>query len=260
MAHIEDVVKAAGDIPVVEDTAQACGGFKNGKALGTFGKLGTFSFDAVKTLTTGEGGMVITNDMDLWTRASEYHDHGHDHKPVGRGNEGRNFFGFNYRMMELQGALGLAQLRKVPGIIETQRANKKRLKDHLAGIDGISFREVPDPDGDTATFLAFCFESREKAEAFNKALNDEGAGAVHFVKNTWHYYGCWEQLLEKHSPFSNGWPFKMQDGSTLDYPKDAMPKTTETLGRTLIWPINIKMSEEEFAKLTAAADKAAKAL
>ena len=84
--------------------------------------MGTFSFDSVKTLTTGEGGLVLTNDAELWRRASEYHDHGHDHAPVGRGNEGRSFFGFNYRMMELQGALGLAQLKKLPFMLEKQRA------------------------------------------------------------------------------------------------------------------------------------------
>ena len=67
------------NIPVLEDTAQAAGARIRGKHLGTFGKCGTFSFDSVKTLTTGEGGMIITDDLDLWRSMSEYHDHGHDH-------------------------------------------------------------------------------------------------------------------------------------------------------------------------------------
>ena len=107
--EIMDVATTHG-IPVIEDTAQSCGGKLNGKALGSFGSMGTFSFDSVKTMTTGEGGMIITDDPDLYIKASEYHDHGHDHNPdVGRGLEKRRFTGFNYRMMELQGALGLAQ-------------------------------------------------------------------------------------------------------------------------------------------------------
>ena len=214
----------------------------------------------MKTLTTGEGGMVISNDNDLYFRASEYHDHGHDHAPVGRGNEGRNFFGFNYRMMELQGALGLAQLKKLPDMLQSQRDNKKRLKDHLAKINGITFRDVPDPAGDTATFLAFCLPDEEKARVFNKVLNDNKAGAVHFVDNTWHFYGKWEHLHEKKTACQNGWPFNYLDGETLDFPVNAMPKTTEVLSRTLVWPINIKMSDADFDRLTSAADQAAKAL
>ena len=147
--EIMDVATTHG-IPVIEDTAQSCGGKLNGKALGSFGSMGTFSFDSVKTMTTGEGGMIITDDPDLYIKASEYHDHGHDHNPdVGRGLEKRRFIGFNYRMMELQGALGLAQLRKLDNIIlARQKENKKRLKEALSKIDQITFRNIPDPDGD----------------------------------------------------------------------------------------------------------------
>ncbi|RJR34762.1 MAG: aminotransferase class I/II-fold pyridoxal phosphate-dependent enzyme, partial [Desulfobacteraceae bacterium] len=82
-ARIQEIVKIAAkhSIPVLEDTAQSCGGRLNGKGLGTFGKAGAFSFDAVKTLTTGEGGMIVTDDEALYMRASEYHDHGHLHDP-----------------------------------------------------------------------------------------------------------------------------------------------------------------------------------
>jgi len=111
-------IKAIADrhsLPVIEDTAQSAGGTLHGRYLGTFGACGTFSFDPVKTMTTGEGGMIITDDAALWQRMSEYHDHGHDHvsNPGGRGGEGRRFIGFNYRMMELQGAIGIAQLAKL---------------------------------------------------------------------------------------------------------------------------------------------------
>ena len=127
-ARIEEI-KAIADrhnIPVIEDTAQAAGGRLNGRHLGSFGAIGTFSFDAVKTMTTGEGGMCITSDEKLWQRMSEYHDHGHDHvpNPGGRGGEGRPFIGFNYRMMEIQGAIGLAQLAKLDGIVAAQKKNK----------------------------------------------------------------------------------------------------------------------------------------
>lgn len=260
MARIQDVVAAAGDIPVLEDTAQACGARINGKHVGTFGQVGTFSFDSVKTITTGEGGMVITNDKDLWTRASEYHDHGHDHRPVGRGNEGRNFYGFNFRMMELQGALGLAQLRKLPMIVEKQRANKKRIKDHLAKYPEISFRVLPDPDGDSATFLAFYLPSEEKARAFNAVLNENKAGAIYWYDNTWHYYRKWEQLQEHKTPHTSGWPFRHMDGRVLDYPSGQTPQSDGILSRLLCWQIGVNMSEDDFGRILKAIDQAAKVL
>lgn len=260
MARIEEIMEAAGDVPVIEDTAQSCGGAYKGRHLGTFGALGTFSFDSVKTLTTGEGGMVITNDRDLWTRASEYHDHGHDHRPVGRGNESRHFFGFNYRMMEIQGAIGLAQLRKVPLMVEKQRAHKKRIKDHLAGVPGITFRELPDPDGDTATFLAFSLPDPETTAKFNQVLGENKAGAIYFFNNTWHYYRCWEHLLEKKTVFNNGWPYRFSNDRSLDFTPDAMPQSDGIISRCLAWPININMTEEDFQRIFKAIDKAAEAI
>ena len=67
-ARIKEIIEKAGDIPVIEDTAQACGGRIGGKSLGSFGKMGTFSFDSVKTMTTGEGGMIITDDHTPFSR------------------------------------------------------------------------------------------------------------------------------------------------------------------------------------------------
>ena len=157
-AHIDRIMELAGvyHLMVLEDNAQSVGGTFQGKKLGTFGDMGTFSFDYYKTITTGEGGMVVTNNTNLADRAEWYHDHGHDHNPnVGRAMEGRTIMGFNFRMNELQGALGLAQLRKLDYIIAEQRKNKQTIKEMLQIVPGIKFRELPDPDGDTATFLAF---------------------------------------------------------------------------------------------------------
>jgi 8-amino-3,8-dideoxy-alpha-D-manno-octulosonate transaminase len=248
-ARIHEILSVAEGrgIPVIEDTAQSCGGRIRGKALGSFGATGTFSFDSVKTLTTGEGGMVVTNDSELYVRASEYHDHGHDHDPtVGRGLEKRSFIGFNYRMMELQGALGLAQLRKLEStILPRQRENKRTIKDALAGIDGISFRDFPDPEGDSATFLVFFLPDEDKAKHFNSILAREGAGAVYWYDNTWHYYDKWEHLLEGKSLLNGGWPFKTPTGDErCSFPFGALPKTGEILSKTLTIPIQIHMDDQ----------------
>jgi 8-amino-3,8-dideoxy-alpha-D-manno-octulosonate transaminase len=264
MARIEEIVSVAmkNRIPVIEDTAQSCGGKWKGKALGAFGKMGTFSFDSVKTLTTGEGGMVITNDENLYTRASEYHDHGHDHNPkVSRGLEKRNFIGVNYRMMELQGALGLAQLKKLDRVIlPRQRENKARIREALSRIDQISFREIPDSAGDTATFLTFFLPTRDKTAAFHKALAGEGAGAVYWYENTWHYYERWEHLLEGKSLARTGHPFSGEGGAPrFRYGREDLPKTADLISRTLSFAINVHM-DDQIPKIVRAVEKAARAL
>ncbi len=263
-ARISEIVQVAGkqNIPVIEDTAQSCGGKLNGKSLGSFGTLGTFSFDSVKTMTTGEGGMVITDDNDLYLNASEYHDHGHDHDPnVGRGLERRRFIGFNFRMMELQGALGLAQLRKLDTVIlPRQRENKDRIKEALSKIDQITFRHIPDPDGDTGTFLIFFLPTPEKAKAFNQVMSEEGAGTVYWFDNLWHYYEKWEHLLEGKSLLRYGYPFKTASGEVrCSYANLELPKTAELLSSALTMPISINM-EEQIPKILKAIDKASRAI
>jgi 8-amino-3,8-dideoxy-alpha-D-manno-octulosonate transaminase len=250
-ARIEAIMALADQhhIPVIEDTAQACGGFIKGKALGSFGAIGTFSFDSVKTLTTGEGGMLIMDDPELYRRASEYHDHGHDHIGPDRGLESRSFIGFNYRMMELQGALGLAQLSKLNKMIADQMAHKNRLKKILTGIKGIRFRELVDPDGDTATFLAFSLPNPEKTRALKDLGKKLGLGLVYFHENGWHYYRNWEHLLHQKTPCRNGWPFQVENNvRNLSYPRDFLPGTDEKMACLLVLPINVRMDEEVFKK------------
>ncbi len=263
-AAIDRIVKVADSrgIPVIEDTAQSCGGRLKGKSLGSFGKMGTFSFDSVKTLTTGEGGMIITDDESLFIRASEYHDHGHDHNPnVGRGLEKRNFIGFNYRMMELQGALGLAQLRKLDNrILSRQRENKARIKEALSKIDQITFRNIPDPEGDTATFVIFFLPTAQKAREFNRVMGQEGAGTVYWYENDWHYYERWEHLLEGKSVTSSGYPFRSGSGEVrCKYEKSSLPRTAELLSRALTIPININM-DEQIPVIIKAIEKAGKSI
>jgi len=133
---------------LIEDNAQACGATYKGKKLGTFGHFGTFSFDFYKPITTGEGGMVITDDKDLFFKADCYHDHGHVHDmSIPRALENRYCIGFNYRMNELQGALGLAQISRMDEVIRRHRENKRYIKERIMDIKGLSFREIPDPDG-----------------------------------------------------------------------------------------------------------------
>jgi len=261
-ARIEEI-KAIADkhhIPVLEDTAQASGASLNGKRLGSFGACGTFSFDPVKTMTTGEGGMIITNDGKLWRAMSEYHDHGHDHvpNPGGRGGEGRSFIGFNFRMMELQGAIGLAQLAKLDGIVAAQQRNKAAIKKLVQKLPGVTFRTILDETGDNASFLAFFLPTKEKAQAVNKVLGENGAGAVYFASNTWHYYPKWEHLLAGSTLTRSGWPFNGADGRRrVVYDPNALPQSAAIMDRLLVYPVPVKLSDERLAQIGAAIAKAA---
>lgn len=260
-ARIKEIKEIADKygVPVIEDTAQAAGARLNGQHLGTFGRCGTFSFDAVKTMTTGEGGMVISNDEELWRNCSEYHDHGHDHvvNPGGRGGEGRRFIGFNYRMMELQGAIGLAQLAKLDMIVMEQQKNKAILKEAAAKIAGVSFRKILDEQGDSATFLAFMLPDKEQAAKVNQVLRENNAGAINFGENTWHFYPSWEHLLEGKTLCKNSWPFTVQGKRRVIYDPQALPASSELMNRTLVYQVPVKLSESRRDTLLTALNKAA---
>ena len=262
-ARIKEIVAIAQkhDIAVLEDTAQAAGGKVDGKALGTFGKCGTFSFDSVKTMTTGEGGMIITDDEVLWRNMSEYQDHGHDHiaNPGGRGGEKRSFIGFNYRMMELQGAIGIAQLAKLNYMIEQQKKHKNRLKEAASAIPGVRMRNPVDKNGDTATFFAFILASKDQCQKVNNHLKEKGVGAINFSENSWHFYPEWEHLLNGSTLIHSGWPFKTPDNKRrVIYSPDMLPKSAAIMERTLVYPISVKMDEAKLEQMMDALQSAAR--
>jgi 8-amino-3,8-dideoxy-alpha-D-manno-octulosonate transaminase len=245
---------------VLEDNAQGCGANFKRKKLGSFGDMGCFSFDYVKTVTTGEGGMVITNNKDLYHRAEWYHDHGHDHNPkVSRALEGRTILGFNYRMNELQGALGLAQLRKLDYICSEQRKNKKVIKDTLAEVSGVKFRKLPDPEGDSATFLAFNLPEEAQALKFQKLLAAQGVDTVCYKNNLWHYVPNWEHFLARSTAISKKYPFTDPSyKGKIEYSRASIPYAEDILGRTLVIQIMVKMGQEKLDSIRQAIEKAAK--
>ena len=101
-------------ISILEDNCEAIGGLYNKKYLGTLGEIGVFSFDFGKIITTGEGGLILTNNQKIFNFCKEYHDHGHMNlKNLSRGNDLAKIHGFNYRATEFQGAIGKVQLKKL---------------------------------------------------------------------------------------------------------------------------------------------------
>src|SRR6478752_690349 len=145
MADLDALKQICGEhkLILLEDACQSIGASYKGKQLGTIGDAGTFSFDFVKTITCAEGGVVMTNNKDVYVKSDGYTDHGHDHLGADRGADLHPFIGYNYRISELHAAVGLAQIRKLDTFLAIQKKNHGLLKGRLAKIPGVRFRELP---------------------------------------------------------------------------------------------------------------------
>ncbi len=251
--RIQEIIEIARkhNIKVIEDTAQALGASVGGKKLGTWGDIGTFSFDFYKTITTGEGGMVISNDRDFYLRASEYADHGHDHNPeVGRAMEGRRFLGFNYRMTEMQGAIGLAQIGKLDDMLQRQQQNQELIRETLESNENITMRALPEKGRDSYTHVCFFLPDAEKAAKFQTALADKGVAAIYFKNNFWHFLPNWEHVLEKKTAWPGPCPFGGAIyGKDIQYSRDMLPQSSELLSRLVVMPVFLQMDEEKIRSI-----------
>jgi dTDP-4-amino-4,6-dideoxygalactose transaminase len=209
---------------VLEDCCQALGATYRGKAIGTSGDVGAFSLNINKTITSGDGGIVITDDTGLYKRAFAYHDQGH--KPLRMGLEigTRSILGLNLRMNELSGAFALGQLEKLDRILSMLKDRKARFKNALieARIPGMKFRTLNDP-GECATLLVVIFDEAKKAARVAKEL-----GSKTVAESGWHVYNHMEQILavtdEKGKP---------------RYRKGMLPRTDDILSRSLALSVGV---------------------
>jgi len=233
-SDLNNIIKVCNqrNIRIIEDVAWGCGGNIYGKKLGTFGDVGCFSFDYAKTITTGEGGMLIFNTKSLYLKASAWHDHGHENNPtVPRWEDTRTSSGFNYRMSELQAAVGIAQLLKIEKIIKLQRTNRDLIWNEIKDLPGIFERKMPSGSFDTADALVFLTNSKSTALSFRQSLFEEGIYTKILPEAiSWHYAGEWthmKSLVERNS----------KNGSLT------FPESEKILSRAVSIPINLKMND-----------------
>lgn len=187
---------------LVEDACQAIGGTYYGKSLGSIGDAGTFSFDFVKTFTCGEGGAVITNNSEFAKAADQYSDHGHDHIGNDRGAEAHPFLGYNYRISELNAAVGLAQIKRFDEFIGLQKKHYTIIRNELSKIPEVVFRTVPEGGEESYAFINFFLPNLETTRKVAAAFKAEGIDACfHYYDNNWHYVRKWQHLLEAKSLF-----------------------------------------------------------
>ena len=131
MQKIKKIAKNK-SIKILEDNCESVGGKYGKKFLGNVSNIGVLSFDFSKTITTGEGGAILTNNKKLYKFCKEYHDHGHqNNKKFSRGRDTVEYAGFNYRMTEMQAIIGKAQLKKLTFILKENKKRHRLINDIL---------------------------------------------------------------------------------------------------------------------------------
>ena len=245
---------------LLEDACQSIGASFKGKHLGTIGDAGTFSFDFVKTITCAEGGAVLTNREDVFIKSDGYSDHGHDHKGVDRGADLHPFIGYNFRISELHAAVGLAQIKKLEEFLSIQRRNHKRLREIISSqIPEVSFRRIPDPSGDSCTFLSWFLPTREIAQAIIQEMKAQNimAGNFYWFDNNWHYIRKWDHL--KNAVMLNALHPELKSAVVAQAGKD-FSASDKILGRCISTAISLSLTEEQIIdkgnKIVAAIKKA----
>lgn len=245
MAQLDELqaLCAAHNLILIEDACQAIGGKYKGKYLGTIGHAGTFSFDFVKIMTCGEGGVVLTNDAQTAEKCDQYSDHGHDHYGKDRGADLHPYLGYNYRISELHAAVGLAQIRKMDHFLKLQKHNHSIIYNCLKDIPGISFRRIPDAEGDTGSFLSFFLPTAEQAKNAGEALAQAGiAGNPYWYDNNWHYIRKWEHL--KNASFLNRISEEQKQG-IMHYANQPFAASDALISRCISSAINLGWTEEQ---------------
>jgi 8-amino-3,8-dideoxy-alpha-D-manno-octulosonate transaminase len=222
------------NIPIMEDACEALGASFKNSMVGSHGDVGIFSLDFAKTITTGEGGIIITNDDAIAKYIREFHDHGHESNPkVPRGRDTRSIMGLNLRMSELQAAVGLAQLEKLDYIVERNRHNKSLLKSLIINNENIKFRKIVEESGELADTLIFYFNSNKEAQDFVEKYNSAG----YFTKNLpdaidWHFAGTWNHMFVNDKNYKDTWSTEW-------------PITDDLLRRSISIPILVTHKDED---------------
>ncbi len=256
-------------LKVLEDCAQAGGASYKGKKFGTFGDIGIFSFQYNKAMTTGEGGMLVMSDELLYKRSQAAQDIGHSRNLTGRleVNPDVLLWGLGARMSELQGAFGLAQLRKLDKITNVMRSAKYRIRSALSEIEGLRFRKVDDPEGDNGSFLITIYPTAEAAREMARELTEMGirggensSHLCHFENWGFHLYYNLPALVKKASTSPDGFPWThpLNKDSVYDYDKGSLPQTDELFSKTVIQAIPSNISEQDVNDIIEAYQIAAK--
>lgn len=253
------------DLKVVEDCAQSCGAEFHGKAIGTFGDAGCFSISAYKIVGGGEGGLMITNDKEVWQRANQLAEGGGLWRPerfaVPR-YQRELFPGLNYRMSELEAAIDSVQLTKLSDAVNRFRTVKRRILKDLKSFREITPQKLNDPDGEVGYVLRFYPETHELGAKIVEALNAEGVGCGMRGPEAgpdWHQYSHMFPITLKKGPTEVNCPFECpiykERGGEVNYDRGECPVADDLFDRMVSVSLNQWYTEEDCQNIAAGINK-----
>jgi perosamine synthetase len=252
------------DLLMIEDCAQATFARWRGQLVGTMGSLGCFSMQQSKVISTGDGGMTVTNDAEIASRAALFSDKGWPRAQRQSGRREHRMFGLNYRMTEMQGAVGLAQLAKLPRFVEHRRKMGRLLTEQLRDVPGVITPYIS-PDADPVYW--FYLVSLDygvlnvKQPDFCAALRAEGI-PVNMINSGEALY--LQEIFQRKQFFGNShYPFDYA-GRSLDdanYSRGLCPVAEEVTdpdrSRSFLLHCNEGLTEEDVAEMAHAVRKVA---
>ncbi len=253
------------NLRLLEDCAQAIGATLKGRPAGSFGDIGIYSFQLNKNMTSGEGGLIVTEDEDLYKRCTALHDLGYARNEEGRldpSDERYQYWGTGSRMSELAGAMALAQMRKVRTITGKMRQAKWKIREAIKDIPGISLREVDDPAGDTGPVLITVYPTADACQRFVDAIRAEGVrgpeGSLTCITmREWgmHWYFNIPSLVKKRSNAHDGFPWTHPSNAFAagySYERGALPVCDDLSNRAALLTVSSVLSDNDVADIVAA--------
>lgn len=236
-------------ISVLEDCAQAFGATADGRRLGTFGQVAAFSLQQGKHITSGEGGLVVTDDEEIGRHLRLYVNKAWDYEAP----SDHDFLALNYRMGELEAAVAVAQLARIDQNIEIRRANAAQMREELSEVPGVSFS--PTPEGAESSYWRVGLLVDPKVvpggtdALASRLLSVNVPAASRYIKKPAFQTRF---FVERKTLGDSGWPFTLASDDALDYSPDRFPGTFRYLSRILVIPWNERLSEDHVSQIAAA--------
>jgi perosamine synthetase len=235
---------------LIEDCAQSHGCTYRAKAVGTFGQVGCYSYNEFKHISCGDGGVVLTNDEQLAKKLRLSTDKAYDRSPTAMSRQA-TFLAANYRMTELQAAVAIAQLRKLPSIVQRRQSWCNELTKRIKHLEGISLPATTQHCDHSWWFYLFRVQSellRADADTFAKALKAEGLPvAAHYIGDPIYTY----PLFQNHTAFAHApHPF-----GSRKYERGQCPVAEDILKTCIILPINEAYTPDDLTETVTAFKK-----
>jgi 8-amino-3,8-dideoxy-alpha-D-manno-octulosonate transaminase len=255
---MDGILSVAGSrkIKLLEDCAQSMGATYKGRPVGTMGDIGIYSMQINKTITSGEGGAVVTHNPELFERAARFHDLGllrPPHEQAIGGAKLSPFAGSQFRMSEFTGGVLRAQLRKLDQIVGSLRENARRVREGVRDLTGLRFRPLADADGELGSAVYFTFRSKDSRNRFLKAMSAENvpasapSGSVVLPL---------QPYIAQKTTVHPAWPsFSSERGRSIAYGPECCPRTIAILDRCAGVTIGPKNSRGDTDDIIAAIRK-----